>query len=473
MREFENELVLIIGAARQGTALARYILEHGGRVRLTDLQQISKLEQAKQALSQYTHTGKIEWVLGEHPFSLLDGTTLVCPSGGVPLDIPIIQEACKRGIPLSNDLQIFLENAPCKTIGITGSAGKTTTTVLVGRILQAWKDMVGGTPKAQVWVGGNIGSPLIAHVDEMQPNDLAVLELSSFQLDLMNISPNLACILNITPNHLDRHKNFEDYAKSKLRILMYQDGSETSILGRDDFTTWSYKEIVGGRRLSFGLTNLPENEEGTFLRDGWIWFREKVLERNQFIERKLLSEDAISLRGQHNRLNVMAACTICASLGASIESLNAGVEGFGGVPHRLEFVRRWGEADWYNDFIATAPERAIADILSFEEPLILLAGGRDKDLPWDKFADCVRERVACLILFGEAAELINKAVRLKTGDKPAIIVCLDLHEAVQQAAQIVQPGYVVLLAPGGTSFDGFKDFEERGRCFAHWVGELP
>ncbi len=472
MRDFSKDLVVIIGAARQGVALARYILDHQGSVRITDLQPASKLEMAIDTLKEYAKYGKIDWILGEHPLSLLDGATLVCPSGGVPLDTPIVQEARRRNILLSNDLQIFLQAAPCQTIGITGSAGKTTTTALVGRILQAWMDLESATRSGRVWVGGNIGSPLISNLDEMKTDDLAVVELSSFQLELISHSPNLACILNITPNHLDRHKSFDDYIQSKRRILTYQMDGEISILCRDDPITWSFSKDVKGQLLSFGLSDLPIHLEGTYLQDGIIYYRYFDHIKDQMVIHQLLAVESISLRGQHNLLNVMAACTICGALGANSESMNRGVAGFGGVQHRLEFVRNFAGADWYNDSIATAPERAIASVHSFEEPLILISGGRDKDLPWDKFVECNRESVDHLILFGEAAELIRNAFDAQPGEKPTITVCEGLHQAVRQAAQIVQPGYVVLLAPGGTSFDEFKDFEERGRCFAQWVREL-
>lgn len=473
MRDFRDEFVLIVGAARQGIALARYILDHGGRVRLTDMQPASKMEPAMQALSAYSQSARLEWVLGEHPLSLLEGITLLCPSGGVPLEIPLIQEACQRGILLSNDSQIFLESAPCKTIGITGSAGKTTTTVLVGRILQFWKEINEQNRVSRVWVGGNIGSPLITQVDEMKLDDFAVMELSSFQLELMSRSPNLSCLLNITPNHLDRHKDFEAYTQAKLRILDNQEPDQIAVLGRDDPVAWSHREAVKGLRFSFGLSQLPDGESGSYLKDGWIWFRSADPSDDTHTERQLVEVQDISLRGQHNLLNVMAAATISASLGATNGSIQAGIKGFGGVPHRLEFIRSWGGADWYNDSIATAPERAIASILSFEEPIILISGGRDKHLPWEKFVECTRGRVEHLFLFGEASGLIQEAFKRIPGKNPEIVVCQGLKSAVAAASQVARPGSVVLLAPGGTSFDEFNDFEERGRCFAQWVRELP
>jgi UDP-N-acetylmuramoylalanine--D-glutamate ligase len=181
----------------------------------------------------------------------------------------------------------------------------------------------------------------------------------------------------------------------------------------------------------------------------------------------------VSLRGDHNLMNVLAACAIASAAGIHSPALSAGVEGFTGIPHRLEFVRSWGGGDWYNDSIATAPERALAALRSFNEPIVLLAGGRDKDLPWKEFADQVAKRVDHLILFGEAGPKIASEVRAVVGaDSPMLVVCRGLQEAVQEAARVVQPGDVVLLSPGGTSFDEFRDFEKRGEVYKEWVLSL-
>jgi len=180
----------------------------------------------------------------------------------------------------------------------------------------------------------------------------------------------------------------------------------------------------------------------------------------------------VALRGGHNLLNVMAACAIAAAAGLPVEAMRQGVKGFSGVHHRLEFVRSWGGADWYNDSIATAPERAMAAMRAFAEPLVLLAGGRDKNLPWDEFAALVRQRVAHLVLFGEAGDLILETLALNGSERLRVTRCKGLFDAVQVASKIVEPGWVVLLSPGGTSFDEFTDFEERGECFVQWVNEL-
>lgn len=456
-----RENVLVIGAARQGLALARFLLSHGAQVTVND--QKSADSQDMRAAMASLPDPRLRWVCGGHPLEALEGITLVCVSGGVPLDLPIVQEARRRGLPLSNDSQLFMEAVPCPTIGITGSAGKTTTTVLVGRMTQAAVQ-----PPRQAWVGGNIGRPLIEFLDQMRPDDLAIQELSSFQLELMTISPHIAAVLNITPNHLDRHGTMEAYTAAKARILSFQRQDDIAVLNRDDPGSRALSEGVRGSLITFGMDEPEPGQAGIYVEMGHILFRGKGAPL------EVMPVSSVALRGVHNLYNVLAACAIAFAAGLPIEAMRAGVEGFAGIPHRLEFVRTWKGADWYNDSIATAPERAIAAIRSFHEPLVLLAGGRDKQLPWQDFAALVRQRVDHLIVFGEAAELIASAIGpLQPGERPfSLTRCSGLRQAVQAAAEIAQPGDVVLLAPGGTSFDEFRDFEERGERYKQWLMEL-
>jgi UDP-N-acetylmuramoylalanine--D-glutamate ligase len=300
----------------------------------------------------------------------------------------------------------------------------------------------------------------------MSVEDLAVMELSSFQLELMTRSPEVAAILNITPNHLDRHGTMQAYTAAKARIIAYQGDRDDAILGRDDPVAWGMAPHITGSRWSFGCEPLPAGELGIWMKGEQLWLRHSLGES------VVLDREMIGLRGMHNLANVLATCAIAGAAGLPIQAMVAGVQGFSGVPHRLEFVRSWRGADWYNDSIATAPERAIAAMQSFSEPLILLAGGRDKNLPWETFARLVNEKVKHLIVFGEAADLIEMAAR-KVKTRPYDIHrCGMLHEAVQTAANLVQAGDIVLLAPGGTSFDEFRDFEERGERFREWVNRL-
>lgn len=462
MKDWNDVRVVMVGAARQGLALSRYLAEHGASVILNDQRPEETLKTAQKELADL----ELTWVTGDHPFDILDGVDLVCLSGGVPLDLPLVQEAISRNIPISNDSQIFLEAAPCPVIGITGSSGKTTTTALVGEI--AKQHYANKKPENKVWVGGNIGDPLIQYLDAMQPGDLAVMELSSFQLEIMTTSPHIAAILNLTPNHLDRHKTMSAYISAKSHILTYQSTEDVAVMNRDDPNVRELFPEVNGRRITFGLNPPFNKQDATYIKRGKLY-----LQASGQVAR-IMKADLINLRGTHNLYNVLAAIAISAAATFSLQAMYDGIVAFEGVPHRLEFVRSWGGADWYNDSIATSPERAIAALQSFEEPIVLLAGGRDKDLPWQKFGKVVHEKVDHLILFGEAADLIEEAVsKTPSEERPLTIEkTANLEEAVEKAAERAEAGDVVLLSPGGTSFDEFKDFEERGKRFRQWVKEL-
>jgi UDP-N-acetylmuramoylalanine--D-glutamate ligase len=395
---------------------------------------------------------------------LLDDVDLLCLSGGVPLDLPIVNEAQKRGLRISNDSQIFIENVKAPVVGITGSAGKTTTTTLVGRMAKA---VVGSSRK--VWVGGNIGLPLIEFIDEIMPDDLVILELSSFQLEQMTHSPHVAAVLNITPNHLDRHGTMEAYTIAKSRIVKFQTSEDIAVLYREDHGSWQLHGQVQGKLVSFGLNQPPLGETGVFLEGGYV----KLQENDQVFV--ILPENAIQLRGEHNLINVLAACAISNAAGITREAMALGVEDFLGVEHRLEVVRTLRGITWINDSIATAPERTMAALRSFNEPLVLLLGGRDKNLPWQSLAEMVHERVSQVILFGEAAAKIADAIgEPSPGDRlDSVKVTADFESALEAAASVAKENDIVLLSPGCTSYDAFRDFEERGNFFKKWVNSLP
>ena len=462
MTNWIGKKVLMVGAARQGLALSRYLAEKGAVVILNDRRPEEELSSIIQDLQDLD----IVLVAGSHPIKLLDAVELVCISGGIPLDLQLIQEAIRRNIPISNDSQIFLEAAPCKVIGITGSAGKTTTTALVGEIARQHYALK--KPEHHVWVGGNIGNPLIHDLDKIDPEDIAIMELSSFQLEIMNRSPQIAAILNLTPNHLDRHKTMAKYISAKANILTKQSTQDVAVLNRDDPKVRELFSEVIGRRITFGI-NPPHNKQ-----DAVYYKRGKLYLQASGQVAKIIKADLINLRGTHNLYNVLAAVAISTAATFSLHAMYDGIANFQGVPHRLELIRSWGGADWYNDSIATTPERAIAAINSFDQPIILLAGGRDKNLPWDKLGQLIQQNVDHLIVFGEAADLILEAVagQGKQVQNFTVDQCLSLKQAVQKAAERVQSGDVVLLSPGGTSFDEFHDFEERGRRFTQWVKEL-
>ena len=451
--------MVIVGLARQGKALARYFADQGAEVVITDLRSTDELRPAIEELAGLP----LEFALGGHPDELLADARLLCLSGGVPADLPLAQQARRRGIPVSNDSQLFLEACPARAIGITGSAGKTTTTALLGEMALRWTRDSG----ARAWVGGNIGRPLLADLAQIRRDDLVVMELSSFQLELMTVSPAIAVVLNLTPNHLDRHHTMEAYTAAKARILDYQSADDIAVLGAEDAGAWKLLERVRGRLMGFAH-KLPDGIAGAEVDDA------SVLVRSDGAARTVCARAAIQLRGDHNLLNVLAACAAASAAGIHEAAMAEAIAEFRGVPHRLEFVRRVGGVDWFNDSIATTPERSLAAIRSFEAPLVLLAGGRDKDLDWGEFAEVVRRRVDHLVLFGEAAEKIAAAVGpvephncLQTIDRAA-----GLAQAVQLAASRASHDDVVLLAPGGTSFDEFVDFAERGERYREWVGAL-
>ncbi len=471
--DWNGKRVTILGGARQGQAAARWLMHHGAHVTVNDRR---KAEEMTAATSNVALAG-ITWVLGNHPVELLDATDILCISGGIPLDNPLVVEARERGITLTNDTQMFMEIAPCRTVGITGSAGKTTTTALVGAMAKAAEGRIRDDENAtnhasfrlyHSFTGGNIGDPLLNYVDDMTPDDLAILEISSFQLEQMTISPNVAAVLNITPNHLDRHGTMEAYTAAKRRILEFQGSEDIAVLCREDAGSWDLREDLHGKLVSFGMSTLPRKQDGTFCADGTLYLNA------QGSKTRLLRREQIQLRGEHNVMNVLAAFAIGYAAGLPVKAMAAAAEAFRGVPHRLEFVREWNGTFWYNDSIATAPERTMADIRSFTEPLVLLLGGRDKNLPWEKLAALVCQRVDHVVLFGEASEKIAAALESAAGPLPQTLSrCKNLDEAVRAAAMVARPGDVILFSPGGTSFDQFRDFEERGEAFRKWVLKLP
>lgn len=452
-----NSQVVILGLARQGTALARFLVQAGAEVTVSDRRDEAALANRLAELADLP----IRYVLGEHPPTLLDGADLLCLSGGVPVDAPIVVEAQRRSIPLSNDAQLFLER--CPVIGITGSAGKTTTTALVGEMCRA--------AGLRTWVGGNIGNPLIADLDQIRPDDWVVMELSSFQLEIMTASPHIAAVLNITPNHLDRHKTMETYRSAKRNIVAHQKPEDFALLGYDDANARALALETAAHLLWF--SGGAEVEEGAFRTNGELTLR------MDGVDRVICQVAEVRLLGRHNLLNVLAACALAGLAGVPVEAMRQVATTFTGVEHRLELVRELNDVRWYDDSIATAPERSLAALRSFDEPIVLLAGGRDKKLPWDEFAAETVRRVRQLITFGEAGPMIagvvqnsQFAIRNSQFRLEEVTQVGTLEEAVEEAARLAQPGDVVLLAPGGTSFDAFGDFAERGDRFKELVQRL-
>ena len=383
----------VLGAARQGLAVSRFLLTEGALVTLSDQRTAEDLAPTLAALDAFAaERGKPQprYALGGHPLSLLDETDLLLLSGGVSPALPIVEEARRRRIALSNDGALTLRHCPAPVLGITGSAGKTTTTTLTGLMLEA--------AGYRTHVGGNIGTPLIDRLAEIHPGDKVVMELSSFQLELMDRSPQIAAVLNITPNHLDRHPSMSHYAAAKANILRFQGRGDVAVLNVDDPMTGPWLSsgrvrIEAGQGqeevyfplqaagIGFSLAQPVEN--GGFLQGGRLILRLDGREHEVICE-----ASEVRLRGRHNLANILAAGCLASAAGAPLRAIRSVATTFEGVEHRLQIVRRRDGVTWVNDSIATAPERTVAAIRSFDEPLVLLLGGRDKNLPW---AECAAD----------------------------------------------------------------------------------
>ena len=446
MDSLQGKRLLILGLARQGKALARFAVNVGARVTVSDLRPAAALQSEMAELADLD----ILYVLGEHPMRLLDEADVVAISGSVPADAPFVAAARQRGLPITNDSQEFVRRTPTAVIGITGSAGKTTTTALTG--------VMGQVDGRTTWVGGNIGRPLLADLHKMADKDMVVQELSSFQLEIWQQSPPVAAVLNITPNHLDRHKTMQAYVEAKANILRHQSKTAVAVLSADNAGSFSLSNLVQGRLRLF--SDKQPVADGAFVHNGYIYLRDGSRET------AVCTLDDIQLRGRHNVRNVLAAITLADSVGVDHQAMRQAIRTFHGVEHRLERVAVIDGVTYINDSIATAPERAIAALSAFDEPLILLAGGRDKDMVWEDWANWVAKRVRHTVLFGHLAPAL--ADRLTAVSAPFTQVA-TLAEAVEVAQETAVSGDIVLLSPGGTSYDAYQDFAERGDHFRQLV----
>jgi len=461
--ELSGKRVVVMGFARQGQALARWLPAIGARVTVTDARPETAFGES---LAPYRADG-VAFVLGGHPLSLLDDADVLCVSGGVPLTAPLVAEALRRGVPVTNDAQLFLARCPARTIGITGSAGKTTTTSLVGAMCRAAGRMT--------HVGGNIGDVLLDVLPAIRPSDMVVMELSSFQLELATASPPLGAILNITPNHLDRHGTLEAYTAAKANLIRFQGPDGLAILGRDDPGAAGLAGLAPGRVVWFSAREAVI--DGAYLAGERLVVSGAASPDSR--PQTVLPRAEIPLRGAHNVLNALAACAIAGAAGVPPETLAAAIRNFRSVSHRLEVVRVREGVTWVNDSIATAPERVLAAVRSYDEPLILLLGGKDKNLPWDGLVDLAVARARAVVTFGAHGPVVADLLRaaLARGAEgmlaPERVREVDtLEEAVVAAAGLARPGDVVLLSPGGTSYDAYRDFEERGAHFRVLVNAL-
>lgn len=452
--------VAVVGLGVSNLELVRFLSAQGAHISARDRKEPEAFSKEQYEFLKSTCR---ELVLGPGYLKGLDCFHWVFLTPGMRKDLPEVKRAELAGSCLTTEMDLFFALCPCPVIGVTGSAGKTTTTTLIGEIMTLHHK------EGQVFVGGNsFGRPLLNEVGSMRPADWAVVELSSFQLQLMQHSPNIAAVTNVTPNHLDVHSSWDEYKEAKMRIFRFQSTGDWTVLNYDNDVTRRMAEAVPSSVVFFHRAPL---EEGAFLQgDALVWSPPGSPKQQEAV----CHLGDIRLRGSHNVENVLAAIAVARLAGVRSEVIRGVVHTFQGVPHRLEFVRRLEGISFYNDSISTTPERAIAGIDSFEEPLVVIAGGYDKKLPFEEFARRMAGKVRVLLLLGATADKIERAVSevLPPRARPRIQWVRDLAEAVEQAYRAARPGDVVLLSPACASYDMFANFEERGELFRRLVWEL-
>jgi UDP-N-acetylmuramoylalanine--D-glutamate ligase len=447
--ELAGKKVLIVGAARSGIAAARFLLERGAVVALTDQKPLEKWTPEALALKE----SGVGLLPGEPPSWLLDQLDLVVVSPGVPANIIPIRYAERAGAEVIGEVELAFRSLKGRIVGITGSNGKTTTTSLIGELLR--------DAGLTVQVGGNIGKPLISMTETSREDGWTVAELSSFQLETIStFHPAIAIVLNVTPNHMDRYETFNDYAAAKHRIFMNQTAADVAVLNADDPTVSSWASGLRAKVMSFSVRREVEN--GVFLRGRELIFR------GDAGERVLLNVDEMKLRGLHNVENVAAAFAAGIAAGASVASMNATAKRFDPVEHRLEFVAEIDGVKFYNDSKATSVDATLKALEAFaHEPakVILILGGRGKQAPYAPLKPLIRTKVRKLVLIGEDAETIEKEL----GESAPVEHASDMKDAVARSFGTAEKGDVILLAPACASFDMFDSFEHRGKVFKEEV----
>ncbi len=468
-----NVLVIGLGLFGGGVAAARYFASKGARVTVTDLRGPDVLAPSLAALEGLP----VESVLGEHRREDVLAADLVVRSPAVPRTSPFIALAIEQGTPVETEMNLFLRHCRARTVvGITGSNGKTTTTAMTGAILEhaARADAPGRLAGRRVWIGGNIGRPLLTHVDEIGEDDVVVLELSSFQLeDARDVgrSPGIAVVTNLTPNHLDRHGTFEEYARAKEAIYEFQDESGWLVLNAADDVSKRWADRARGRVARFDRERAGDASGcGVWVEAGGDHARARLGQGpgdgGDAEEVTLFATSALSVPGRHNLENALAASAAALLAGAEPGDVEPALAAFRGVPHRLELVATVDGRRFYNDSIATSPEAAAVSLAAVVGPIVLLAGGSDKGLPYGPLARAVAERGARVVLFGATRDRIAEALVAELGavaPRPTIVETLD--EAFAAAVGQVEDGGAVLLAPACASFDQFRNFEARGQRF--------
>lgn len=444
--------VAVLGIGVSNTPLIHMLLRAGAKVTACD----------KRAREEFG--GKIEELeslgasihLGEDYLDHLKGQDIIFRTPGLRPDLPQLTAAVERGSVLTSEMEVFFQVCPCPIIAVTGSDGKTTTTTIIAKLLEA--------EGKNVYLGGNIGKPLLPDAGMMEPSDVAVVELSSFQLMTMDMSPHIAVVTNLAPNHLDVHKSMGEYISAKENIFLHQSPGDRVILNNDNDITRSFVSVAKGHVTLFSRREEPEGD-GVFLRNDAIWVRDHRGER------EVLPLSDILLPGDHNVENYMAAIGAVNSM-VKDETIRAFAASFGGVEHRIELVRELKGVKYYNDSIASSPTRTMAGLKCFSEKVILIAGGYDKHIPFDDLGPAIVERVKLLILTGDTSPKIRSAVENAPeyqAGKPEIREFHAFADAVEEAHREAKAGDVVILSPACASFDHFKNFAERGETFKRIV----
>ncbi len=446
--DLKDKRALVVGLGKSGVASALFLKSRGARVTVSDSKPEAELR--NEILLLLDHGITVE--TGGHGDRTFRGQDLIVVSPGVPFDAPQLEQARALGEPVIGEVELAAQFLPGPIVAITGANGKTTTTTLAGEIIEAGK--------FPTLVGGNIGTPAISFADQARPDTWAVLEVSSFQLEtIVSFRPRIAVILNITPDHLDRHKTFANYVNAKARIFENQQPEDFTVLNADDSATAGLADRTRAQLLWF--SRKKEVEKGSFVRSGHILFRDGKSER------EIMPLSEIPLKGAHNLENVLAGVSIGVLVGCQPEQIREAVRKFKAVEHRLEFVAKVAGVDYYNDSKATNVDATIKALESFPANIHLILGGKDKGSDYSMLNEVLRERVKRVYTIGAAASKIESQIA-----GAEILPSQTLENAVRRAYESASAGDIVLLAPACASFDQFENYEHRGRVFKEIVHSL-
>jgi UDP-N-acetylmuramoylalanine--D-glutamate ligase len=447
--ELTGKRVLVVGLGRSGVASALFLQSRGARVTVSDAK---SEDQLREQIPTLLDAG-IAVETGAHGERTFRDQDLIVVSPGVPVDAEPLVQARALGQPVIGEIELASQFLPGPIVAITGSNGKTTTTTLVGEIL--------ASSGVKTLVGGNIGTPAISFADRATPETVIVLEVSSFQLEtISSFRPRVAVVLNVTPDHLDRHRTFAAYVDAKARIFENQQADDFAVLNADDPTC---VELAGRTNAQvFWFSREHEVESGAFVRDGQVIFRRDALAQ------VVLAVSEIPLKGSHNLENILAAVCAGVLMGCVPEKIRRAIVNFKAVEHRLEFVATIGGVEYYNDSKATNVDATMKALQSFPSNIHLILGGKDKGSDYTLLNDLLRERVKSVYTIGAAAEKIQSHIKGAT----QIVSSGTIESAVKQASATAQPGDIILLAPACASFDQFQNYEHRGRVFKDLVGQL-